>query len=496
MYARTITLLLLLIVACRCAAQVRPADGSKLNYRLIGFTFPATSETGSYEVQIAAGTIDKTRDFEKSIIKTYQSGEAKLIAEVPWFGRQYTWRAVYKSDGHKDHYSELHYFSTDSIPETDTNKVRLRIIKPAVKYADGYVFVEDRILYDMNGHPIWFLPDIEGLMKKDYILRDIKLSPRGTITFLLNEKIYEIDYDGHILWKGPDNGAVGGDTTEHYHHEFTRLANGHYMVLGKEIPYARRAANEKNGTDKHDAFYDKSDMGTIIEYDEKGRVVWSWKSSGYFNGSDVSNFTMPRSMAVFDAHENSFFFDKKDSIIYLSFRHISRILKLKYPEGKVLNTYGEIYEKGIPQTGNGTFCGQHSTRLSDNGYLYMYNNGCDPNTPPKVTRLREPAPGKDSVTAIWEYTCDLDGLSVIGHRVFWVVIGGNVVELPDRSMFVCMGSDYGKLFIVGEDKQLLWSSVPEKWSPERRQWEVISQYRGGIISDSKQMDALVWGNGK
>ncbi len=31
-----------------------------------------------------------------------------------------------------------------------------------------------------------------------------------------------------------ESGAVSGDTEEHFHHEFTRLHNGHYMVLGNE----------------------------------------------------------------------------------------------------------------------------------------------------------------------------------------------------------------------------------------------------------------------
>lgn len=51
------------------------------------------------------------------------------------------------------------------------------------------------------------------------------------------------------------------------------------------------------------------------------------------------------------AHENSFFFDDKAKVIYLSLRNINSILKIKYPEGTILQIYnGEnstLYEKTI-----------------------------------------------------------------------------------------------------------------------------------------------------
>ena len=43
-----------------------------------------------------------------------------------------------------------------------------------------------------------------------------------------------------------------------------------------------------------------------------------------------------------DVHENAFFFDEKNKVIYISFKYISTIIKLKYPEGIVLNTYGPM----------------------------------------------------------------------------------------------------------------------------------------------------------
>ncbi len=41
-------------------------------------------------------------------------------------------------------------------------------------------------------------------------------------------------------------------------------------------------------------------------------------------------------------------------------------------------------------------------------------------------------------------------------------MGGNVIELPDGSLFSCMGGSYSKVFIVNMNKEILWSALPEK----------------------------------
>lgn len=477
-------------------AQLLPKEGSKLNYRLIGFSFPGhAGHSDIYKLEVASGNYNTEDSFKKHIIKTLSSKEQKVIAEVPFFGTQYTWRTVNTSIKTK---SSLYHFSTLTIPDVDTSTVRFRILHSAEKYKDAYVFLDgSRALYDMNGQPVWFVPDIDTSGNEDVQVHDLKISPQGTITFIRKGDIYDINYNGDILWKGPNTGKVSGDVNEHYHHEFTRLKNGHYMVLGA-IPVIQ--SNKNHTTDSNviadgrkvsqnfvTSFFPRVPLGTIIEYDEQGNVVWSWRSADYYKESDLVNYMFPDGQAHPDMHENSFFFDENSKTIYLSSNSFSRILKIKYPEGNVINTYGEIYKPGAPVHGNKLFSSQHSVKLSQIGCLFLFNNnGENPGKPPKVKILKEPVSKDDSLKIIWEYECTTEGMEPIRFGG-----GGNVIELPGNALFVSMNSPYYKVFIVNNDKHILWSAISEKWNAEEKKWDIIPQYRASIIPGHKELEQLI-----
>ncbi len=163
-------------------------------------------------------------------------------------------------------------------------------------------------------------------------------------------------------------------------------------------------------------------------------------------------------------------------------------MKIKYPEGTVLNAYGEVYKPGVPENGNGMFCGQHACKYSQIGCLFLFNNnGCNQGQTPRIKILKEPVNERDVIKKIWEYECSGDEQYPKED-----LTGGNVMELPDGSIFVCMGGAYGKLFIVNKDKKVLWSGISEKWNAEENKWIPIVQYRASIITDRKQLERLIW----
>jgi hypothetical protein len=511
------------------SAQVVPAEGSRLNYRRIGFIYPMKAEAEKYKVEIAEGTYYREDSFKKYIIKTENTKKDRVILDVPALGREYTWRATYSKSG-KVLKSKLHHFTTTTIPETDTSRMRFRVLKPAVKYKDCYVFIDgNKTLYDMNGAPVWYLPMKDHVELGRSEVRDLKLSPQGTITFLKHDHGYEINYNGDTLWKTPGNSRVGGDTVERCHHEFTRRSNGHYMVLGTEAMFWEHRfgpgvdsdevkssfegvpVNKKNGLNL------KIDFGTLLEYNEAGELVWYWKSSDYFLRSDLVNYKPEHRTKVIDVHENAFFFDEDNSVIYISFKNISRILKVRYPDGKVLNAYGEVYKLGVQPSGNGLFCDQHACKHSKKGYLYLYNNnGCnDSSELPSILVMKESPMGNDSLIKVWEYKCTLDGVNINPNirdlkarqknleqhhmkrpldrgALLRATSGGNVIELPDHSIFVSMNTQYSKVFIVSPDKKILWSAVPERRNPDKNEWFITpQQYRASIIT-RKELDQLIW----
>src|ERR1700733_13979143 len=86
---------LLLLTPQFLIAQIMPRDNSVLNYRLIGFSFPAGQKAINYTIEIAAGRCESEMSFRKNIINKYHCKTNKLIAEVPSFGNPYTWRIIY-----------------------------------------------------------------------------------------------------------------------------------------------------------------------------------------------------------------------------------------------------------------------------------------------------------------------------------------------------------------------------------------------------------------
>ncbi len=488
---------LLLLFSYQSISQISPKEGSSLHYRLIGFSFPKIKDVSKYTIEISDGTYNTEAGFKINIIKTFSTDTNKLIGEVPYFDRNYTWRVIYTKTNSAIIKSDFHHFSTLISETTDPCAYRLRILTPATTYKNAYLFLDSHsALYDMNGQPVWFLP-VKN--KKRSIPRDLKATPFGTITYMMAGNIYEINYDGDILWQGPINSNLA-DRALPYHHEFTRLKNGNYMVLGNESIWAKKSAGSDSivfipenmiTPDTADHSYRKVIFGTIIEYDKNGNEVWSWKSSDFYNSSDMA-YNGSQS-DIMNTHGNAFFFDEQNKTIYLSFKGTSNILKIKYPEGTVLNSYGAVSKKGMAKNNSTFFCEQHSCMISQKGYLYLYNNNvCNPEQLCKIVMLQEPGSAYDTLRSVWEYECTIERTPQNMHTRYSFTSGGNVIELPDQSIFAYMGANYGKVFIVGLDKKIRWSALPEKWLAMEQKWNVIANYRASIITDRSALETIIW----
>ncbi len=493
--SRTLTILLFLFfTSFSSQSQVLPKEGSKLNYRLVGFSVPSVQGANEYILEIAKGNFFNADSFKKNIVFTGNKTGNKIIGEVPSFGEKYTWRIRCNGRNKSVASVPLHHFCTQSNPRVDTTGQRLRILQSGTGYKDNYVAIDGGgVLYDMSGNPVWFIPDANGL---GGFVSDIKFTPQGTITFILGRDAFEINYNGDVLWKAPRHNNVNGDTSaDSYHHEFVRLSNGHYMLLGREFLMCSYECSKDScravvANDKvKRPGYKKGSFGTIIDFDETGNVVWSWKTSKYLLGADLAYYTSTLdSGAKFDPHDNCFFFDEKNKVIYLGFRNINRVIKIAYPDGKVLGTYGAAFKPGTVETGSRIFCNQHGVRLSEDRYLYFFNNNscCNTDSLPAIVMLQEPATPKDSLKIVWQYTCTMEG-----DYPKKFTSGGNVLELPDHSLLVCMGTDYSKLFIVNRDKEILWSALPERYMDDKKKWAPVRQYRTNIISRI-DLEKIIW----
>ena len=489
-------------------AQSFPNENDTLNYRLIGFRFQEAKKAESYTIEIADGYVNDETSFKKNIVLKITSSENRKIILVPSFGKQYTWRVTPVSASVRSSHAKMHHFYTGIFPDADTTSIKLNITQSAEKFNDAYLIMDgNRTMYDMEGNPVWYLPDIKGMIRTNSQVRDIKLSPVGTITFLVDGRAFETDYGGKILWEGPNGRKKIGDSLEGYHHELTRLSNGHIMVLGSDPMVLPTALSDSlvrrkvaDSTDRRPRRPQKHNFGTIIEYDESGKQVWEWRASNYFKNINLDYYKKSNGMSEYDIHENSFFFDEKNKLIYISFRNLGQVLKIKYPSGEVATAYGKL-EYPTDSMENHIFCSQHSCHISEKGYLYLFDNGCGIGHIPKVVVMKMPATEMDTLKKIWEFPLPVepqpvDNTPVINsvalNRRYMFTAGGNVLELGDNSFFVSANVPYNKLFIVTPDKHIVWSAEMIKWHADKKSWEPFSQYRASIIPTRALLENLIW----
>lgn len=489
-----VPIFIFLLLSFSLSAQITPAEGSNLHYRIIGFRFPAEKNAKSYKLQIALGDFSREDSFAKHVINNTSTKEDRVIIEVPSFGKNYTWRIQYEGAGGKVvRKSEFHHFKTGTNSRIDTNLFRMSVLQPAAPaYKDYYVAVDaGGIIYDMNGRAVWYMPDTNGFGGN---VACLTITPQGSATFIYNN-CFEINYNGGVLWKSPKNGIFLGDSThcDLFHHEFIKRPNGHFMALAMELLMCKPGTKDGKpfvelNPDRslEQSGYKLGKFGVIMEFDETGKVIWKWQSSKYLTDADLAYFHPSDAEQTYDPHDNAFYFDERKGVIYLGFRNMNRIIQIEYPSGKVIKTYGEQFKPGATSDGGDLFCNQHNIGRTHDGYLYYFNNNsCHPGMPPTLEMLQEPATDADNLKKVWEFICPVEG----SYHTF--ASGGNLMELPDHSLFVNMGSKYSKLFIMNRDKKMFWAALPERYIESDLKWATMHEYRATIIS-RQELEKFIW----
>ncbi len=484
---------LLLYIHPAFARYIWPAENALLNYRLIGFSFTDTPGAYKYRLEMAPGYINNTDSFIQSPIVQQNASDTQVLAIVPSFGQVYTWRVSYFMPGGVITYSVLHHFTTGIMPCVDSSRQRLRVTDTCTYCDKGlYLFVDaNRTLYNIDGAPLWYLPATPGLPDISTPVRDLKVSPFHTITFIANTQAYEIDYNGHILWQAPDDGRVNGDTTENYHHEFSRLHNGHYMIAGNQFirrylpaEFTKKYWENENVRQRGDKYYVDVPYTTLMEYDSTKNIVWSWKSSQYFTDKDLMRPALFEDSHVPEFHHNAFCFDEKNHVIYNSFRDINCIWKISYPNGHLLASYSK--------DGNGTplFKGQHNCNIDKDGNLLLFDNNFSMNNKRGnnrasswVKKFKEPIIANQPPTLLWSFDCHTDNNTAAQAKG-----GGSASELTNGDILVCMGT-VNRVFIIHKNS-ITWQAFTE-YNNEGR-WLGRSGYRVSAIEGNESLKKLIF----
>ena len=459
--------LLCLIVTSICRSQISPLPGAKLNYNQIMFECEKIKGPGFYVIQLSANTTDTL--FGYNLLERKDSSPAMLISNLQ-FGQKYRWRYTRIKDGQKPVWQGPYLFEISAISMPGKNLERIIVSKNDTSANAGGFIINDgnHCIIDRAGKPVWYLPNITWraiLVKKKVEIKpqilDLRLNAAGTITYLADSIAVECDLNGHQLWKGPNDGNVSGMGTESYNHDFKRLPNGHYMILGNEIwrklpdyydtvsiqkkYHIRQVFNNKE--------YAKVEFGTVIEYDKNGKVVWSWNSQDYFDPDALKPWRLDQESDWSElAHINAFSVDKNNDYVYVGFRNINRVVKVEKKTGKVVDSWGQRWPGGEARKALDIHR-QHDANLLRDNTIAVFNSNDFPGSDSLASVVIFSQQPVDTGCVIWQFNCDFDS---IDHRA--TRNGGNVDELKNGNLFVCTGN-MDRIFEVTRDKKIVWQAM-------------------------------------
>lgn len=195
--------------------------------------------------------------------------------------------------------------------------------------------------------------------------------------------------------------AQGGLPTQA--HDFLMLENGNVLILSQ--PLRVRNLRRLDGPPAANL------VETVIqEIDERGRVVFEWRSWEHVRVSDTAaeeEIQNAPPEVVSYMHGNGFALDLDGNII-LSARRFDELIKINRTSGQIMWRMGSESAKNnqftfIDDPLNG-FSGQHHPQILPNGNLLLFDNGTSHD--PQVSRAVEYELDQENRTArlVWSYS--------------------------------------------------------------------------------------------
>ena len=261
--------------------------------------------------------------------------------------------------------------------------------------------------------------------------------------------LVEFDWDGNVIWQWD-----GADL----HHGFARLPNGNTLVIiWTELPdgfhqrvHGGMEHSEIDEILKYDPnFWDflLEGMGvggrpkldghygdSIVEVSPEGEIVKQWNTYDHLSPEDEP--TCPLCPSAEWTHANSLELCA-DGTVLVSFREISKVIRIDWETGEVLWNYGR------PVINH-----QHDPNETPEGKVLIFDNGA-----------HHPIQGRSSVVEVdpktgmvlWRYSGD----PVFSFRCLHI---GGAQRLPNGNTMICEG-ECARLIEVTPDKEICWEWI-------------------------------------
>ena len=264
--------------------------------------------------------------------------------------------------------------------------------------------------------------------------------PAGRTDILL-----ELDWESNEIWRWEHEG---------FHHDMHRLPNGNTLVIIWEVLPTELAGRIKGGLNPKlleqvtgdDELMDFFLLGmgvggrprlkgilsdAVLEIDSNGKPVHVWHAYEHLDPEvdTICPLCFPGEWSHANAIEAT-----PDGGLLLSFRELSTIMKISWPEGKVL------WKWGRPNISH-----QHNTTLTPEGNVLVFDNGTHH---PIQGKSRIVEVDMNSNKIVWQY---------VPSPVFSLLSGhiGGCERLANGNTLICEGES-GRIFEITTKGEYCW----------------------------------------
>lgn len=442
------------------AGQFYPEQNAHINFTSICFKFPFKKDADNYKIQLY--------NSKSELFKTVSSKANKIVINGFDFSKEYFWK-VQGFNGSKSVYeSPILHFEIDSV--INKADLRFKCVTNLKRESSKELLVYDYagMVLNRTTEPLWFIPNNPEGVPISKGMRDLKLTRDGTFLALIDSMAYEFDLEGNIIWKAPNTGKIAKRNTEDYHHDFQKLPNGDYVVLGNEKVKAK-FKGERDSLNYESGF--------IVQYNRLGDVVWEWHAKSFFTPELLAIHKKEDGRINPATHMNSFHWD--ENYVYVGFRDASWILKIDKTSKKVVEIYGGT-DSGLPNHyAIGLFRFQHDTELlSDGKSMAIINN--DSISDPKIVSsmivfsLGDEFHQKGEL--LYRFAFNFDN-KTNGKSLKM----GNVTQLDNGNFLINMGS-LNRVIEITPQSKVVWDCFTEKLDSTKTYWHPFSHYRVSTCS--------------
>ena len=369
-----------LICQFNLANLILPQHNSNINYTHVLFEWRQLEDAYNYQLQIA-------EDLAFSNILTDTISQSLIYVEknnIDW-NSDYHWRVrSIDSSNNLSPWSDSFSFTT-----SQKRSNAEATILDELNIQDGITIFSSFFDYftaiiDKNGNEVWNSEDSNLV----YYTSDYYGNLFGTKFDNNDSNLPGIEFsiNNDIIW------SETGDS--YVHHDFFKLPNGNYLGIIE----SHQSGPIPENIDSSILFqfqiigyptYPSSDLfifpwvgDEIVEWDSEGNIVWSWNTFDYLNWLQDYDLLGDLWLEAYQmgrhdwTHSNALWYSEAEDAIYLSSRHLSRIIKIDRNSKEIVWQMGLDMPSGEVNCGhNLNYSFQHSIQILDNGNIVILDNG-------------------------------------------------------------------------------------------------------------------------